>query len=219
MNYNLGYAVSRLLFVGWIKVFHSLKVFGRENLPKRGPFICAANHTSYGDPPLVGVACNTAQLIFMAKEELFRDKYWGWWFKILDCVPISRDKKDYRATKEALKRLKKGKSIGIFPEGKRSRLAQIVEPEPGAGFLALKADVPVIPFFISGAEKALPVGGRYKIWTPVKVYIGKQVDFEGIEKIRDKREKYHFVSERIMEAITRLKWKSSSPSAQAFASA
>lgn len=202
---DIAYRLSRLIFVVWLKLFHSLRVFGKENLPKNGPFICAPNHVSLADPPVVGVACNTMPLHFMAKEELFENKTWGWWFRWVDCIRISRDKKDYTATKKAIKKLREGKCTVIFPEGTRSESGELKAPELGVGFLAVKSDAPVIPFFVSGTEKALPINERYRVGVPIKVYIGKAVDFKGIEKIEDKKEKYHFASNKIIEAISKLK--------------
>ena len=202
---DIAYRLSRLIFVVWLKLLHSLKVFGKENLPKKGPFICAPNHVSLADPPVVGVACNTVPLHFMAKDELFEDKIWGWWFRWLDCIRISRDKKDYGATKKAIRKLKEGKCTVIFPEGTRSESGELKTPELGVGFLAVTSNAPVIPFFISGTEKALPINQRYRIGVPIKVYIGKAVDFKGIEKINDKKEKYRFVSNKIIQAIAGLK--------------
>ncbi|MCK4463338.1 MAG: 1-acyl-sn-glycerol-3-phosphate acyltransferase [Candidatus Omnitrophica bacterium] len=202
---DIAYRLSRLIFVVWLKLFHSLKVFGKENLPKKGPFICVPNHISFADPPVVGVACNTMPLHFMAKERLFEDKRWGWWFRWMDCIRISRDKKDYRAIKEVLKKLKEGKCAAIFPEGTRSESGELKAPELGVGFLAVKSNVPVIPFFLSGTEKALPINERYRVGVPVKVCIGKAVDFKGIEKIKDRKEKYRFVSNKIIQAIAELK--------------
>ncbi|GAF87376.1 unnamed protein product, partial [marine sediment metagenome] len=79
---------------------HFIKVYGREHLPKKGPFILASNHVSLGDPPVIGVTCHTMPLHFMAKQELFESKQWGWWFKLTNCISISQDGKDFKAIKE-----------------------------------------------------------------------------------------------------------------------
>ena len=141
----------------------------------------------------------------MAKQELFESKQWGWWFRMTNCISISKDGKDCRAVKDAVKKLKEGRCLVVFPEGSRSDSGELKAPELGIGFLAVKSKAPVIPIFISGTEKVLPVKGRYRIGVPVKAYIGKAVDFKGVDEIHDKKEKYRFVSERIMQAIAKLK--------------
>ncbi|NQT22609.1 MAG: 1-acyl-sn-glycerol-3-phosphate acyltransferase [Candidatus Omnitrophica bacterium] len=186
-------------------VLHFIRVYGRKNLPKKGPFIFASNHVSLGDPPIVGVACNTVPLHFLAKEELFYGKRWGWWFTWTKCIPISRDKNNFKATKEILAKLKEGRAIGLFPEGTRSETGELQEAEIGVGFLAVKSKAPVIPMYIYGSKKALPVGGPYRMGLPIKVYIGKSVDLSEAEKISDRRQKYRFASDKIMQAIASLK--------------
>jgi len=201
----IGYQLSLYFFIVWLHSLHFIKVYGRENLPKKGPFILAPNHMSIGDPPVIGVSCYPLTMHFMAKRDLFSNRRWGWWFRLTDCIPISRDKNDFRATKMVLNFLKEGKRIVVFPEGTRSRTGELTEPELGVGFLAMKSGVPVIPVLITGTEKALPVEGRYKAGVPVKVYIGKAVNFDGAENFKDKREKYRFASNKIMKAIAGLK--------------
>lgn len=205
MFYYLGYRMSRWFFVIWLTSLHFIKVFGRQNLPKKGPFILAPNHSSLGDPPVIGVTCNTMPLHFLAKEELFNNKRWGWWFKITCCIPIPKSEENFKALREALRKLKENRCVVIFPEGTRSASGQLGKPEVGIGFLALKSKAPVIPIFISGTEKALPVHGRYRIGIPVKSYIGRPVDFKEVFKIQDRKNRYRAASDKIMQAIAELK--------------
>jgi len=202
---DLGYIISRFFFVVWMTCLHFLRIYGRENLPKKGPFLFVSNHISLGDPPIVGVSCNTVPLHFMAKKDLFENKKWGWWFRWTNCILISRDEKNYRATKEVLAKLKEGKAIAVFPEGSRSLTGELQKAQVGIGFLAIKSKVPVIPMYISGSEKALSVNGPYRPGVPIKVYIGKQVDFYGVDKVTERREKYRFASDKIMKEIANLK--------------
>jgi len=186
-------------------LLHFIRVHGRKNIPKKGPLILASNHVSLGDPPIVGVTCNRVPIHFLAKEELFYGKRWGWWFRWTRCIPISRDKNNFKAIKEILAKLKEGRAIGLFPEGTRSETGELQEAELGVGFLAVKSKAPVIPMYISGSKKALPVGGPYRPGLPIKVYIGKPVDLSEAEKISDRRQKYRFASDKIMQAIASLK--------------
>ena len=202
------YRFSVMCFYIWLTVLHRLKIFREARYPLRGAFICAANHVSLGDPTVIGATSFIRHLHFMAKEELFQNKRWGWWFRSCECIPLSRNKKDHRATKTALNMLKKGKAIGIFPEGGRSETGELGKPEVGVGFLADKANVPVIPIYVKGTKGALPKGGKYKIGSPIEVYIGKPVDFSGAQKITDRRERYTYKSNEIMQAIAHLKKKS-----------
>ncbi|MFH1791242.1 MAG: lysophospholipid acyltransferase family protein [Candidatus Omnitrophota bacterium] len=202
---KVGYWLSRSAFSVWLKVLHGLKIYGREHVPGKGAFVCAANHVSFADPPAVGVAAGRTPVIFMAKKALFDLKGWGWWFRWVGCIPIEGTNRDFKATKSAIKKLKDGDVVAIFPEGTRSSTGELQEPELGISFVAEKAGVPVVPMFVNGTNKALARGKKYKIGVPVSVYVGKPVNFEGAEAIRDKRERYMFMGKRIMNAIAGLR--------------
>jgi 1-acyl-sn-glycerol-3-phosphate acyltransferase len=203
---DLIYRASCFFFHVWLRIGHDLKVYGRHNRPKKGPFICASNHLSLADPPVLGSAF-WVPMNFMAKKELFMSKVWGWWFRVVKCIPISSDSRDFNAAKIALKQLENGYAIAIFPEGTRSETGEFLEPEVGAGFLAAKSRAPVIPVYIWGSGNVLPKGGKYKWGPPVRAFIGKPVDFSKAEEIMDRREKYNFMSKRIMQEIAGLKQK------------
>jgi len=198
--YNFGYIVSRACFWIWLKCLHSLKVYGSENIPMKGPFILVSNHVSFGDPPIIGASC-LRPIHFMAKKELFESSRWGWWFHWLHCIPISRDKKDYRATKESLRLLREGRAIGLFPEGQRSETGELQKAELGAGFIAVKSGAPVVPLYIYGTNYTLPKDGKYTLRTPVSVYIGKPFKVAKDATITDKRQMYQKASDEIMDSI------------------
>ena len=101
---NFLYMFSRFLFLTGMRIIHSLKVKGLEHVPKKGAFICAANHASFLDPAVMGASL-PRPISFMAKKDLFEGRF-GWWIKDVGCIPLSRDRKDVSAIKEAMRRLK-----------------------------------------------------------------------------------------------------------------
>lgn len=157
MMYWIGRFLSLLLF----KTVFRVRVSGRENLPREGGCIVAANHNSYLDPPLVGSSL-PRKVYFMAKEELFRVPVLGLLLWSIDTFPVRRGVADRQAIKKALALLQKGEVVGIFPEGGRVKPGEIKDGELGAALLALKARVPVVPASIQGnapwlkMEKGLP---------------------------------------------------------------
>ena len=79
------YRILRAI-VGWfVKLIFNIKVVGRENEPKKGegPFIICANHISATDPVAIGVALRHVQPNFMAKSQLFKNKFLSWFFRNL----------------------------------------------------------------------------------------------------------------------------------------
>ncbi len=178
-----------------------LEVTGRENIPERGPLLLMANHRSYLDPPLVAYAVYKRPVFFMAKAELFTTpvlgrliKHWG------NAFPVKRGKADLTALKTALEVLKKGELVCIFPEGQRAPAGRFIRPKWGAGMVALKARVPIVPCLIEGSE-ALIGKERFVSGIPrVKISFGEpfQLDLE------DRKENYQRAADMIMERIKEL---------------
>ncbi len=173
-----------------------VQVAGLENIPKQGGFILAGNHASNLDPLLLGVFC-PRRLSYMAKQELFK----GWFFsKILFNVgafPVKKKSADLSAIKEAMKRVKSGEGLLLFPGGTRVSVDKDIEPLSGIGFLASKLAVPVVPAYISGTEKAMPIGARFIKPAKITVQFGRQIFVE-----RDLP--YQQISRQIMNEIEHL---------------
>lgn len=126
-------------------------VTGIENIPEKGPYILAGNHTSLLDIPLL-VCSNIEPIRFMAKQELFKYNFSNWFFTKAGAIPVDRNHADIRAIKESLKVLKNNEILGIFPEGTRSK-GEIKPFKKGVTLLSEKAKVPIVPFGISGCCK------------------------------------------------------------------
>ncbi|MFA5410484.1 MAG: lysophospholipid acyltransferase family protein [Candidatus Omnitrophota bacterium] len=179
-----------------LKIFFRLEVKGRENLPKKGGFILAGNHISYLDPVVIGVAV-PRKLNYLAKRELFRNRASSWFFSKLHIFPIKRDSADISALKEALRRVRNDEGLVLFPEGSRRLDSSSAEAEPGVGFLAAKLDVPVIPAFVRGTERALPRGAKFLKPARISVCFGKQIPIE-------RRLPYQDIAQQIMANIRRI---------------
>ncbi|OGW75065.1 MAG: hypothetical protein A2Z72_03470 [Omnitrophica bacterium RBG_13_46_9] len=199
------YLLSRLIFKFILLLFFGFEVKGRENIPKKGPFIMVSNHTSYVDPAVVGVACNTVPLVFMAKKEIFNVPILGPWVKAVGCIPVGRGSREFKPLKEALQRLKCGESLCIFPEGTRSPDGNLQKAQPGIGLIAAKSGAPVVPAYVSGTNKAMPKGKKYITPCKITAKIGKIVDLGECLRAPQKRHTYDSIGERVMCSISELK--------------
>lgn len=141
-----------------------------EYIPREGGFILASNHASLLDPIFLGISI-PRPINYMAKDSLFRNPVLGSFLLSLKAFPVKRWSADLTAIKESLNRLKKGQGLVVFPEGTRNSIEGkgAVNLYSGFIFLANKANVPIIPAYISGSEKALARGA--KCIKPVKVRI------------------------------------------------
>ena len=163
------YRILKPVVKAYIKVFYNPKVIGIENIPKEGPVVLAGNHKSNIDPLLVCTE-NKRLVHFLAKKELYKNPILRKFMENVGTIQIDRDKNDTNAIKDAIKNLKKGEIIGIFPEGKRNTdKSKILLPlKQGTVSLAKKTNSTLIPFAITG---------NYKIFrSDIKLIFGKSID-------------------------------------------
>ncbi len=175
-----------------------VQVSGRENVPRQGAFLLACNHVSYLDPMVMGIVTGR-RLNFMAKDELFRNPVLGFILKELWTFPVKRNTADKKALRESLDRLKKGLPILMFPEGTRHGSPGEKKIEAGIGFLALKANVPVVPVYIEGSQKVLPPGAKFPRRNKVYVRYGPPMTFPPDSD-------YESVAKEVMAGIWRLRF-------------
>jgi len=190
------YYVCRFLFYLLFKILFWFKVNGRENIPRKGGFIIASNHVSFADPPLIGVAAGRS-LRYMARHDLFKNRFCAWVLRQWHVFPVKRDSADLAALKTALQVLKNNEGLLLFPEGARQASGEFSKPQPGVGFIARKSNVPIIPVFISGTEKALPPGEKNPRMVHVTVTFGRAIKI-------DKNMPYEAIAQAIMDNIKEL---------------
>ena len=142
-------AIARLIFFLTLNI----KLVGRRNVPPKGPFIIACNHLSWTDIPLVP-AYISSQVVYLAKEESFQGRLRRL-VRFLGAIPVKRGEADRQLLRASDSLLKRGKILIIFPEGTRSKTAQLIQAHAGVGMIALRAGVPIVPVAINGSEHAL----------------------------------------------------------------
>ncbi len=167
------YRLLKFLATVILAVVRRWDIQGKENLPTYGGFLLVANHVSYGDPVVV-ICAFKRKVHYMAKAELFKIPIIGYVLRISGAFPVRRDKSDRRAIRTALKLLKEGEMVGVFPEGTRSHTGDLLRPHLGAAMLAGKANVPMVPVALIGTRG---VFGR------VRMVLGTPIITEGSGKI------------------------------------
>lgn len=178
-------------------LFFPVEVIGRENIPREGAFLLASNHVSYLDPMVMGIVTGR-RINFMAKDELFLNPILGYILKKLWAFPIKRNTADKKALRECLHRISQGLPVLLFPEGTRHGNPGEKKIEAGVGFLALKANVPVVPVYIDGSQKVLPPGSRFPRRNKVYVRYGPAMTFSPGDD-------YQSIAQAVMDAIWRLR--------------
>ena len=159
------YFIGRFVMVFLLRLLVNWEVRGKENVPKKGPILVVSNHMNFSDPPLVAVSV-PRKLIFMAKEQLFRSKFVGYFMAGFGAFPIYKGHLDLAAMRRAKVVLEQGGGLVMFPEGKRSRSGKLLQAFPGSAMIAAQNDVPILPVGIIGTEKLTGkswIFKRYKI--------------------------------------------------------
>jgi len=173
-----GWFYALVKLVSWIvlRVGFGLEVHGQEHVPRHGTFILASNHLSFLDPLVLGVAC-PRRVCFMARDTLFRHPLLRVFLHGVRVIPLKRDESDVTAVREALKRLRAGEPIALFPEGTRQLSGRLGRAKRGVGLIALKAQVPIVPALVTGTFAALPPRSPRLHRTKIRVAFGPPISY------------------------------------------
>lgn len=193
---KVGQVIVRFFVSIYCKIVYRIKIVGVENIPKEGAIIFCGNHRSYLDPVMI-ICYATRDMRFMAKEELKKNPIIAILAVLFDAIYLKRDSKDITPVKEAMKTLKSGGCIGIFPEGTRNGFEKNDgKIKGGTAHLALKTGAKVVP---------IGIVGKLKPFTKNTIIFGKPLDFSeyviGKKVEKDTEEK---VSDIIKENILKL---------------
>lgn len=123
----------------------SMKVTGRARVLPKGPYIIATNHMSKADPPLLLLSWPDINVRFFAGEKWEKHLIFGPLMRWSGAIYINRGEVDRKALQEAREALETGSIFGLAPEGKRSRVGELIEGKDGVAYLATRSNVPVIP--------------------------------------------------------------------------
>ena len=178
----------------WCKIYYRAEIIGLENIPKDEPLIFCGNHRNYLDPPLI-VATAKRDIKFLAKEELYKNKFLAALGCVFEAIPVKRDEKDISAIKTSLKDLKEGKCIALFPEGTRNGLEKGEKVKDGVAFFAVRSGAKVIPCGIKGGTK-----GDWKM----TITYGKPLDYSEYKSQAKDKEVLDKVTNEIMNNILEL---------------
>ena len=162
--------VAQPLFVCTLGV----RVYHRDRLPREGGVLAVSNHQSYLDPVLSALGMGRP-FHPMARASLFRFGPLRWLIRSLYAFPVRRGRADLGAVREALRRLRGGAVVLVFPEGTRTADGSIGRLEGGPVVLARRAGVPILPMVIDGAFEAWPRRRRLPRPHRVRVACGRPV--------------------------------------------
>lgn len=190
----------KFIFRVYFRTFYKVEIVGLDNIPLTGPVVITCNHVSNYDPPLVGGFVGLKRdPVYIIKKELSKVPVVGSVLKSFGFIAIDRQRKggDLHALKSALKVVKEGKALFIFPEGTRSKTGKPLKPKAGVGFLLWHCNAPVIPIKVLNTEK-LPFTRN------LKIIVGKPFNLEKQEG-KEPKEQFQDFADKVMQEIIKLK--------------
>ena len=198
--YYFGRGLIRFLmffFVRW-------RITGKENLPKDRPVLIVCNHLHIADPPIVAASI-PLKCKFMAKDDLWHNRWSRFWVSNFGAFPVKRDSTiDTEAIRNSERALAEGFSVIIFPEGGRSREAQLKTAQAGAAMVAMRMKAPLVPVSITGSENLRRLVWCFFHHPTVKVTIGTPFELpppNGKLPREMRREMADFIMTKIAEIL------------------
>ncbi len=142
------YTFGKILLMPFYKLLYHFKVKNKGAVPAEGGVILASNHMSFADPVLLGLS-ERRRLYFMAKSELFSNKFAAAVIRALGAFPVERGAGDGKALKTGEDVLKEGNVMTIFIEGTRTKTGELLRPRSGCTLMAQQMQLPVVPCCIT----------------------------------------------------------------------
>ena len=193
---NVIYCIAYMVLWVVFRIVMPTRCINKQNRPEGGALLCA-NHTRTNDPLFIAYALGWHyQIHVMAKEEIMHWPFIGWVLKHGGIFGVKRGKADVAAIKTAMKYLKDGELLLMFPEGTRHQDGEFGDAKTGAAMLALRTGVPIVPIY-------LPAEKKWFRWNPV--VFGEAYYPKAPEGRKPTPEDYHAVADDLMERIEALK--------------
>ena len=176
--YTLGHAGVRLaLVLAGIR----FRIAGVEHLPSGRAAVYCSNHESNVDPPVLFEALHP-QMHILYKQELDRIPILARAFRLGGFIPIDRRNKEsaMRSIERGAASIRAGHSFLIFPEGTRSRAAELLPFKKGGFVMAIKAEAPIVPVAVQGGRAAMRKGSFVIRPVTVSVRVGRPIETVGL---------------------------------------
>ena len=178
--------------------FYKIKIVGKENIAPDGSLIVYGNHQSIMDIFCLNLAFGSRKIIFMAKNSLFKIPIIKNVVKAYGAFPVDRSRADISAIKNALRVLKEGKTLGIFPEGTRISSEEESDAKGGIAMIAEKTKATLQPVRIIYKRKLM-------IFNSMTVIIGKSFSYGDIEIPAEAEDPRKAAGKILMEKVYDLK--------------
>ncbi len=198
MVYWITIYIFRILF----PIFTRFRVSGKQRIPLSGAFLLVSNHVSHFDPPIYSAACLRA-IDWLGSEILFRRTIPRLYFRLCNVIKVRQYEADQMALREAIRRVRAGRCVGLFPEGgiragEASLLGSGHKLYEGAFMIAVLGRVPILPCLVIGSDRLYNPASLLRR-PPIWVRFGEPIHVTG-----QGREEIQRLKTTTLEAIRRL---------------
>ena len=197
---NVIYCIAYMVLWVVFRIVMPTRCINKQNRPEGGALLCA-NHTRTNDPLFIAYALGWHyQIHVMAKEEIMHWPLIGWVLKHGGIFGVKRGKADVAAIKTAMKYLKDGELLLMFPEGTRSKDGKLQRPRSGAALIAMQTGADVLPC-------AVCYGDRLGFRTKVTICYGELIKNErfgftpGVHSPRELKDASHLIMDEIVKLM------------------
>jgi 1-acyl-sn-glycerol-3-phosphate acyltransferase len=190
------YRVARAVTLTPFKAIFWVRVRGRSKVPRTGAFVVAPTHRSLMDIFFTGYITRR-RIRFMAKQELYENRFLAWLFTALGGFPVERGSADRSALRAAQQALEEGEPVAIFPEGTRRHGRDVVDLFDGGAYLATRLGVPIVPVGIGGSEQILASGKTLPRPHRVGIVVGDPIQPPHRETGRVRRQEVTNTTEKV----------------------
>lgn len=191
--------ISSILNLIIRKICKSLEVQGEENIPQLHRYVVTCTHESYNEVIMLGMAIYPNQIHYMAKKELFNNKWFGGFLSSLNAFPVDRENPGPSTLKKPIKLLKENKTVGIFPTGHRMKYDEGSSMKRGAVTIAMMAQAPILPAAYIGPKK---IQGLITGKSIIK--FGEPIDTKNLPKDMKRNEKLEYLTKELEKRTIQL---------------
>ena len=164
---------------------YRVRAYGMKNVPKKGAVLVICNHQSFLDP-ILSQSWVVRNFHFVARDSLYKIKFFGALISSLYTIPIRRGQADVSAIKTIIEKLKQGLPICLYAESSRTPDGKIDDIKPGFSLLSRRSGAKVVPAVIEGAFEAWPRSRKFPKVSRVVVAYGEPYSPEQVKELGDK---------------------------------
>src|SRR5262249_22280430 len=163
---SIWYDIMHVAGMAGFTLGFSFRFAGTRHMPTVGPVLVIANHQSFLDPWIVGMAVKR-RLTYLARKTLFKNRVLAAIIHSLGAVPIDQEGVGKEGLRTVVEQLHQGRAVLVFPEGTRTPDGDMHPLRPGIHLLIKRTRAPLVPVGIAGAYQAWPIWRKYPIPAPL----------------------------------------------------